>query len=316
MNDLDILRDAWPAPEPPSDAARERVRADLLVRTARRPRRRWSPRLVAVAGPAIAIAAGLVAVQNVGDGHSPSPLPAVPIASAAVLEAAAQAAEDDPFTPPRDDQWIYIKDAFSPASEDLPNARQEERWRRADGAGFAFYDESGNLRVETMRPRKRGKPIPLGPAWGYKQLAELPTNPDGLLRWAYGLTDNITGGGSTEHSEVYGVFVHMLADNLLPPDLQAALFRALKQVPGVTVTKTEIDGRRVFALDQTDNWLRQELLLDAGTYDYVGQSGTVVRDATIDPMKAGNATGEIKRGQKAAAMRLVTAIVDEPGQRP
>jgi hypothetical protein len=315
MNDLDILRDAWPAPEAPSPAARERVRADLLARTARGPRRRWSPRLAAVAVLAIAATAGLVAVQNVGDGQSPSPLPAVPVASAAVLEAAAQAAEDDPFSPPRDDQWIYMKDALSPASDDAPNARQE-RWRRADGTGFAFYDERGRLRVETMRPRRHGRPIPLGPAAGYKQLAELPTKPDELLSWAYGLTGNITGGGSTEHAEVYGIFEHMLADNLLPPDLKAGLFRALKQVPGVTVTRTEVAGRRVYALEQTDDWLRQELLLDAASYDYVGQSGTVVRDTTIDPLKAGNHTGTIERGQRAAAMRIVTAVVDEPGQRP
>jgi hypothetical protein len=66
----------------------------------------------------------------------------------------------------------------------------------------------------------------------------------------------------------------------------------------------------------TDDWLHQELLLDATTYDYIGQSGTVTRDATISPKKAGNATGEINAGDRAAAMRITTAIVDEPGQRP
>jgi hypothetical protein len=292
--------------------ARERVRADLLARTARGARRRWSPRVAAVATLAIAATAGLVAVQNAGDGRSPSPLPAVPVASAAVLEAAAQAAEDDRFTPPRDDQWIYTQDKFSEA---VPAFRQEH-WRRADGRGVAFYDNNGKLHVEILRPRGGRKPVPLGPLAGYRQIAALPTDPDELRRWAYGLTDNIEGAGSTEHAEVYGIFEGMLADNVLPPDLKAAIFRALKQVPGVTVDNVEVNGRRVYALGQTDDWLRQELLLDAESYDYVGQSGTVVRDTTIDPMKAGNATGEIKRGDKAAAMRLVTAIVDEPGQRP
>jgi hypothetical protein len=60
----------------------------------------------------------------------------------------------------------------------------------------------------------------------------------------------------------------------------------------------------------------EELLLGTESYDYVGQSGTVVRDTTISPEKASNATGEIKAGHRATAMRLVTAIVDEPGQRP
>jgi hypothetical protein len=313
MNDLDILRDAWPVPEPPTHGARERIRADLLARSARRPRRRWSPRLAAIGGVATAIAAGLVVVQNVGDGGSPSPVPAVPVASAAVLEAAARAAEDDTFTPPRDDQWIYVKDVFG--SDEVPKMR-EERWRRADGGGVAFYDDSGKLHVELLRPRGGRKPVPFGPLAGYRQIAALPTDPDELLRWAYGLTDNIEGGGSTEHAEVYGILEGMVSDNVLPPDLKAAIFRALKQVPGVMVDTVAVNGRRVHALGHTDDWLRQELLLDAESHDYVGQSGTVVRDATIGPEKAGNATGEIKAGHHAAAMRLVTGIVDEPGQRP
>jgi hypothetical protein len=108
----------------------------------------------------------------------------------------------------------------------------------------------------------------------------------------------------------------MLSDTVLPPDLKAAIFRALKQVPGVTVDTVEVNGQRVYALGQTDDWLHQDLLLDAATHDYRGQSGTVTRDTTISPEKAGNATGEIKAGNKATAMRIVTAIVDKPGQRP
>ena len=108
----------------------------------------------------------------------------------------------------------------------------------------------------------------------------------------------------------------MISDNVLPPRLKAAIFRALKQVPGVTVDTGEVNGERVFALGQTDDWLHRELLLDTKTYDYVGQSGTVTRNTTISPEKAGNATGAIKAGQQAVAMRIVTAIVDEPGRRP
>src|SRR5262249_52421627 len=161
--------------------------------------------------------------------------------------------------------------------------------------GFAFYGDDGKLHVEMLRPRgARAKPVPLGPLAGYKQLAALPTDPGALLRWAYDQTPNIEGGGSTPDAEVYGIFEGMISDNVLPPDLKAAIFRALKQVPGVTVKTVEVNGKRVYALGQTDDWLHQELLLDAKTYDYVGQSGTVTRDATISPEKAGNATGEIK----------------------
>jgi hypothetical protein len=307
MNDLEILRDAWEMPAPPSHTAAERARADLLARATSRPRRRWAVRVVAVGGAAAAITVAFAVSQ---DGGSPSP---VRVAAAAVLEAAATAAEDQPFVAPRDDQWIYTRNKFAEA---VPRFRQEQ-WRRADGGGFAFYREDGKLQVERLHRRGgRAKPVPLGPLAGYRQLAALPTDPGDLLKWAYDQTRNIEGAGSTEHAEVYGIFEGMISDNILPPDLKAAIFRALKQVPGVTVGTVEVNGRRVFALGQTDDWLRQELLLDARSYDYVGQSGTVTRDTTISPEKAGNATGEVRAGQRSAAMRITTAIVDEPGQRP
>jgi hypothetical protein len=309
VNDIQILHDAWAAPDAPSPTARERARADLLARAATRSSRRWWPRVATLGGLAAAITIAIAVVQNVGGGRAPSTLP---MASAAVLEAAAIAAEDDPFTPPRDDQWIYMRDKFSEA---VPSSR-EERWRRADGGGSAFYGPDGKLRVELVHPRLRGKPVALGPLAGYKQLAALPTDPDALRRWAYDQTPNIEGAGSTPHAEVFGIWEGMLSDNVLPPDLKAAIFRALKQVPGVTLDGVEVNGERVYALGQTDDWLRQELLLDASTYDYVGQSGTVTRDTTISPEKAGNATGEISAGDETIAMRIVTAIVDEPGQRP
>jgi hypothetical protein len=310
MNDLQILRDAWPEPDAPSSSAREQVRADLLARATPRSQRHWTVRVVAICGLTTALLAGIAIVPIVGGDHAPSSLP---VASAAVLEAAAAAAEDEPFTPPRDDQWIYTRDKFGVV---VPEFRQE-KWRRADGGGFAFYDEAGRLHVELLRPRGgRSRPVPLGLLAGYRQLAALPTDPEALLRWAYDRTANIKGGGSNEHAEVYVIFEGMISGNVLPPHLEAAIFRALKHVPGVTVKTVEVNGKRVFALGQTDDWLHRELLLDAKTYDYVGQIETVTRDTTINPEKAGNATGDIKAGQQTTTVRIVTAIVDHPGQRP
>jgi hypothetical protein len=108
----------------------------------------------------------------------------------------------------------------------------------------------------------------------------------------------------------------MLRENLLPPDLEAAIYRALKEVPNVTVETTDVPGRPALVVGQTEDWLREELLLDAETYRYLGERRTVVRDAVIDPAKAGNATGEIEKADKVVAERIATAIVDEPGQRP
>jgi hypothetical protein len=104
---------------------------------------------------------------------------------------------------------------------------------------------------------------------------------------------------------------------VLPPQLEAGFFRAMKQIPGVTLDTVDIFGRPALALGlKTADWLHEELLLDPKTYAYRGERSTVVRDATIDPAKAGNPTGEVRKGRQVVAERVVTAIVDEPGQRP
>jgi hypothetical protein len=310
MTDLETLHDAWDAPAAPSAPARAEARAALLDR-ARRPHRRRSliPRLAAAAAAALIGAAGLVALDDLGSGTR------VPIASAAVLERAALAAERRPFTPPRADQWIYTEDRITSSDGGEPLVRRA--WRRVDGTGTAWIDDAGKLRIERIRGSKR-RPlrVAVGPLAGYETLAALPTDPDALLRWAYRQAKDVTGAGVTEHGDVYAIFSGMVRDNVLPPDLEAAIYRALKRVPGVTVETIDVGGRPVLVLGQTEDWLREELLLDPETYAYVGATGTVVRDAIVDPAKAGNATGEIEKGHEVVAERLVTAIVDEPGERP
>jgi RNA polymerase sigma factor (sigma-70 family) len=98
---------------------------------------------------------------------------------------------------------------------------------------------------------------------------------------------------------------------------EAAIFRAMKRLPGVTVLDTvDVLGRRALALGlTTSDWLHEELLLDKETYAYRGERSTIVRDATIDPLKAGNATGQVRKGSTVVVARAATAIVDEPGRR-
>jgi copper chaperone CopZ len=100
------------------------------------------------------------------------------------------------------------------------------------------------------------------------------------------------------------------------PELEAAIFRALKDVPGVTVTEVEISGRPALAVAQTEDWLQEELLLDRRTYAYLGERSTVVKDTVIRPEKAGNESGRISKGHKVLLERLASGIVDEAGDRP
>jgi hypothetical protein len=313
MNDLTILHDAWGAPEPPSSASHARARAALAARAARRaPRLRV--RVAAIGALSLAIAAGLAVVPNLGSDGRPRSglpgLPAVPVASADVLERAAKAAEREPFTAPRDDQWIYVEDRFTGHDGKTETQRQ---WHRADGGGEAYVDEHGNLKVVPMDPpRDRpGRKVP--PLDTYKGLTTLPTDPDALLRWAY--AQDIENGASSKDAVVYLMFNHVMRGNVLPPKLQAAMFRAMKQIPGVTAQTVDIFGKPTISLGITDQWLHEELLLDPKTYAYRGERSVVVEDATIDPLKAGNSTGEVKKGSTVIAERIATAIVDKPGQR-
>ena len=41
-----------------------------------------------------------------------------------------------------------------------------------------------------------------------------------------------------------------------------------------------------------------------------------MRDTVIDPLKAGNETGEVRKGSRVLLLRTATAIVDAPGERP
>jgi hypothetical protein len=133
--------------------------------------------------------------------------------------------------------------------------------------------------------------------------------------WAYLQAKHVEGAGLTEDGDVYAIFSGILGDNALPPDLEAGVFRALKRVPGVTVSTVNVLGHRVLSLAPTEDWLREELFLDPKTYGYRGQRGTVVHDAVIDPAKAGNATGAIAKGHTATSIRLRTAVVDRVGER-
>jgi hypothetical protein len=143
-------------------------------------------------------------------------------------------------------------------------------------------------------------------------LTTLPTDPDALLRWAY--AQHMTNGDASRDVVVYLMLNHVLRENVLPPELEAAIFRAMKRLPGVTVLDTvDVLGRPALALGlTTSDWLHEELLLDKETYAYRGERSTIVRDATIDPLKAGNATGQVRKGSTVVVARAATAIVDEP----
>ncbi|GGM67864.1 hypothetical protein GCM10007977_082100 [Dactylosporangium sucinum] len=308
-----MLREAFGPDATPPDAARDRARVALLDRMAPAAPRRRSRRWVLRAGLTGAVAAAAVvagvAVENLGspDGGGPLPFPR-PANAAEVLENAAWAAGRKPWRNPRPDQFMYkeTQELRNPPEieRDDPNghlrldvARNVVRreWHRVDAQIWA-RTENGRLVIE-----RQGD----GAYWSrldYAELARL-TTADKWLAW-----DRTPRNYGVDLPRIPGQYV-------LPPAVEAALFRALARRDGVRLNPdaVNIDGRPAIGLGQVlEGYLAEELLFDRETYALIGERLVAVADHTnID--EHGNP--DVTRNGELHVQRIYTAsaIVDHPG---
>ncbi|SFO63987.1 hypothetical protein SAMN04489713_10866 [Actinomadura madurae] len=298
MNDLDILRDAWAEPGPPAEASRTAARTALLERASGGTRKRGRFRLgIRVAVVAAAVAVGVTVVQA-GDEDGPVVRP-VSNASQA-LERAALAAEARPFTPPRPDQWVYIESRtltgpVGAPPENLRDTGVRRQWKRADGTKSARL-EDGKLVVSATPPTT--------PPSDYASLAALPTDPAALLQWVYQRAGGRTAEG--RYSAAYSMLCAILRDNLLPPKTEAAVYRAITRIPGVTAVLflgLKMEGRSperpVLGLGRVTEGRHRELLLDRNGYAYLGEGSAAIEGDALN-----------------LTVRVRSGVVDEAGQRP
>ena len=112
---------------------------------------------------------------------------------------------------------------------------------------------------------------------------------------------------------MYNLFNAILRNGgVLPPRLEAAIFRAMKQIPGVTLVDdaVSVSGRPTLALGRVqDGWLYEEVLLDRRTYAYRGERSVVLTDD--NPKEP-----SLKKGTVTLGIRIAAGIVDRPEQRP
>ncbi|WP_329084960.1 MULTISPECIES: CU044_5270 family protein [unclassified Streptosporangium] len=331
MNDVEMLREAWDRPEPPGPAARSAARDALLARaTRRRPRRRWVVRALAVAASAVAIATVTTLVRTTGEGE-----PAIPAANAQVmLIRIATAVQNKTFTPPRDDQWIYTEQWMQSFGKEYlgkhltPRTRPlntvEEFWTRADGKQVG-YKVDGELQISDPGSR--------APENTYALLAALPTDPDALLA-EFRKFHEVEGVDQDDW--LFERFAVTLSQNIVPPDLEAAIFRAIAELPGVTVNGSAVDadGRAVLSVSRVvEGWRDFEILLDPATYAYRGRREIAIRDYEERYPQPGVKKFTMKDGkrvpmaphvewsiEKGTTWRVFTrtrvGIVNEAGQKP
>ncbi len=330
MNDLTSLHEMRAeVPEPGAD--RLAPARDRLLKAATEPTRssrlavhRLGRRALLAGAVGAAVAATLVVVRQ-----DPEPPAGERITHAQVrlvgtgeaLEKAAKVAEARrPITStPRPDQWQYRKSL----SRQADGSTQEwESWIRYDGGAIADYHSvKGTFEIRRTEPDPGDDD--LSPQQYDRRLRGLPTDPDKLLAKVRGDRHWVDYPVEERHLKeppddrafrVISLYLSQRA--VMPPKLEAALYRALAKIPGVIAEEGVQDGagRPGLALSRTTNNLgdtREHVILDPKTFRYLGS-----RSVTRSDVRHADGSMITKAGDVFSTAELAWGIVDKAGQRP
>ena len=322
IDEISILRDTFD-PGAPSPAAEQLARASLQNRIdGTAPRRHRSLRLPIAVGMVTAAAVvaafaingvdrtapGSPAVQSV----SPTKVAAAPylrpVSAAQVLENAAWSAEQEKWTDPTPQQFMYVETLEmrnQPAYEQKhPNGallpgkaqyRKIQAWDRVDGQVRAYL-QNGKL---VTRKQGEGRMYWVWLSW--PTVAAL-TTPEKVRAWVAN-----PGPVGVEPDALAGQYV-------LPPAVKAAVFRYLAEQPGMKVNPAavNIDGRPAIGLGRVvEGYLSQELLFDKQTYALVGERLIATADHTTHADDGTVVTHKGDLLRQVIYSKLI--IVDHPG---
>jgi hypothetical protein len=208
-----------------------------------------------------------------------------------VLDHAASVALAQPALTVRPHQWVYEKGIKSAGTHSFTMVS----WNRFDGREAAFA-EHGKLVFYPGTPQRALLATPEAAA-GF--LASLPTDPAALLAIVHTKADAQPRDQWVSKNRDARAFSFLMtvmwnAPVGVPPKHQAAAFRALAKIPGVTVQTGLEDpaGRPAIGLTfKTGDGLTGTFFLDPHTYTVSGL-----------------------RYQGAGVARIAIAVVDKPGQ--
>jgi hypothetical protein len=331
MDEMQLLEEfrAVVAPPDPGTLAQARARvldgaaAGRASRRARWPRLpgRW-PKL-ALTGLAAAATATAVAVALAAPGGAPSHPAAASLTARELAYRVADVAAARPAVRPG--QWVYrqVKIAGSP----IPVfAGTWQGWSTADGTRSAGLDQ-GKVYFMPCPPWASGPhgscqswmDVPNGPRRipvTYAELSSLPRSPSALDRYLASLP--LPGGGPAPFRE-FEIISALLMTYLMPPPLTAELYRALGDIPGVTVDQHAVNvaGRAGIGFQITEPQMLPpspdapvrsvaQLILDPKTYDLIGEQG----------FGTNQRRQSAPRHSAAGTAILKTALVSGPGILP
>lgn len=300
MNEMQLVEEFRAVVAPPDPEALARSRAQVLGGAAHGQggrRGRW-PRLpgswpkLALTGLAAAVTAAVVTVALAAPGGAPSHSGTNGLAARELAYRAADAAAARPYVRPG--QWVYLKEKI--VNWLTPYVGLTYRgWTTADGnrtTGLTVAGpHKGRWFLMGRCPRwQRGPdggclPFMIGAGTGrpvlipitYADLKSLPRNPAALDRYLAGLP--LRGAGPASYRELE-ILTALLFRYVTPSALTAELYRAVGDIPGVTVNRhvADVAGRvgigfqliePPFPPADSAHWVDQ-LILNPKTYDLMG----------------------------------------------
>ncbi|MFE3449794.1 CU044_5270 family protein [Nonomuraea sp. NPDC059194] len=324
MDDLRSLRE-WRAevPEPGHEwiiSGRRR----LLTRIRGRGRTLGRRLLVVGAlGATAALAVATLRPQPPAPGPESTPS-VVRLDSSVVLARAAEVAgKRRSAQVPLPTQWHYTKTLDKQPNSDT--IETHEHWMRYDGMQAASFGEDGELVVGPEGDPRDPGDDDLTPQQYDAKLRELPTDPRKLLvkvtgdrHWIVGAREEgVPKRAEPANARAFRVIMLYLSRyGTMPPRLEAAMYRALALIPGVQIEQgvTDAAGRSglgIWLESAIDRSARDYVILDPGTYRYLGQQRVWLRDE----FPPGRSEPAFRKGAVWSTTLLSSVIVDRPGQR-
>ncbi|OHV38130.1 MULTISPECIES: CU044_5270 family protein [Pseudofrankia] len=313
----------------PAPSSHQEGRPARNAGKARRRPRVTARRAVAVAAAAVIVAGGLFAVDTLTvDGTAGATAEA-----ASLLEQAAASSAATPDPPVGPSQYRKItnrgRDVFfvdeGPGKQlSWQGDEVNETWipgdpakpwvlRRTVPGGMEWRLDKNGVPRATPLPQPPTELVraaggafhgPVTPSWQTPTpefIAGLPRDPDQLLGRIY---HDSAGQGKSKDGEALVFIADLLRGGFVPADLRAALFRAASGIPGVAVTDhaANLAGKDGVAVGRDeDPEVRQEIIFDPATGEYIGEREVVlVDDAKI----------RLPKGATLAYTAVTTEVVD------
>jgi len=269
---------------------------------------RWRPMVVLAAATAIGVSVAYVVTASAGGpartavagrsgrsglkaGHAAQP---ATLAAKVLHAAAAHVARQPPATEPSPGQWIYYAEVDEGANS-APTAEDPE-WVTFDGGQTAYYNGPGGpLVVHTNRtsfPPPATSPwvalntYGISPKIAWDVLASLPADPRALLaviadqvatpagkQFAAASVTRIGSGPPRTGAQLeFDYLTRILWNAHLagPPAAQAAVYRAMATLSGITVQQGITDAAGAPAIGISDDADYNQLLLSPVTYQVIG----------------------------------------------